>query len=363
MIVSTLMRIAGVILVLVFTAVVAGCEGIGNADEKRDDAKTDLSTAVQVMRVAPRTIREKRKITGDAAPWEVVPLSFTVGGRIAAVFFEEGDRVEKGQLLAMLDSKDYRLMRDLARAQVKALDPHLKRAEQLKDQEAVTQAQLDELMSKMEVAQIQRSQAESQLSYARLKAPVEGVILKRMASPGDMTDASHPVGVVAGMKIMKVVLPVSQQDLHLFEDGKEVDIEAPGLEEKFIGKVYSVGYAADLSTRTFPVSLEVPNDDLRLRSGMVVEASVFGEGKTGIFLPLDIIRRNLEDKPVALAVDTATGTASPRVLELGVVIGDRVEVISGVEAGEQIIVKGMVNEGDPVTIAGVVDEKGAEEIR
>lgn len=341
----------------------AGCEGIGNADEKRAGQSENLATAVQVMKVRQEVLEERRKITGDATAMDIVPLSFTVGGRIAGIFFEEGDEVKKGQLLAVLDSRDYRLMRDLAQAQVKALDPHLKRAETLKEQEAVTQAQLDELMSKMEVARIQKSQAESQLSYARLKSPASGVVIKRMATAGDMTDASHPVGILARMKTMKVVLPVSQQDLPFFEDGKKISIEVAGLDKRFIGKVYSVGYAADEATRTFPVSIEVPNDDLEIRAGMVVEATVVSGGKRGIFLPLDIIRQNIEGRPTTLVVDPGSGSASARIITLGDVIGDRVLVLSGLEPGEQVIVKGLVNDGDPVEVTGTVAEEEAKDPR
>ncbi len=341
--------------------VASACEGVGNAESRRD--KPDLSTAVQVSTVVTETLQEKREMTGDATAWEIVPLSFTVGGRIAAIFFEEGEKVKKGQLLAMLDSKDYRLMRDLARAQVKALDPHLKRAEALKDHEAVTQAQLDEIMSKMEVARIQRSQAESQLSYARLKSPVSGVILKRMASRGDMTDASHPAGIVARMKKMKVVLPVAQRDLPLFVEGKEIAVTAPGIDREFVGKVLSVGYAADKKTRTFPVTLEVENEDLLLRAGMVVEATVVLDTKSGIFLPLDIIRRNLADEPTVLVVDPKTSRVEQRVLQLGDVLGERVHVLAGVVDGEKVVVRGMVNAGDPVNVTEAVGEASKAEHR
>jgi RND family efflux transporter MFP subunit len=342
-------RVAGMAVSCLLAASAWGCEGVGNADSRRPGAE-ETRTGVEVMRVETETLAEERKITGDVTAWEMVPLSFTVGGRLAAVYFEEGDSVARGDLVAVLDSKDYRLIRDLARAQVKALDPHLERAERLKGDEAVTQAQLDELVGRMEVALIQKSQAESQLSYARLRAPVDGVIIKRLASAGDMTDASHPVGILARMKRMKAVLPVSQRDLALFEHGKEVEITALGLGRTFVGKVFSVGYAADTATRTFPVALEVPNEDLALRAGMVIEARVKSKTMTGIFLPLDVIRRDLDGAAVVLTADRAAGRAEARKIVLGEVVGERVQVLEGLGAGDEVIVRGMVDGGDPIAV-------------
>ncbi len=334
--------------VMAFAFFVSGCSR--SADSGGKDESAAATTAVQVETVVEEHIDEHRRITGDVAAWDIIPLTFTVGGRITKIFFDEGASVKKGELLAVLDSRDYKLMRDLARAQVKALDPHLKRAEQLMGEEAVTQAQMDELLSKMDVARIQKSQAETQLAYARLKSPGSGVVIKRMAAVGDMTDPSHPVGILADLKRVKVILPVPQRDLHLFEEGKDVEINTPGTDRVFMGKVFSVGYAADPTTRTFPVTLEVSNEDLTLRAGMIVEAEIIVASHDGIFIPLDVVSRDVDGSSVVMVADPGTGTARARRLDLGLVLGEKVLVKSGLKRGEKYVLRGMVRSGDPITI-------------
>ncbi len=337
--------VAGVMAVAFFVSGCSRSSGGGGKDEN-----VAATTAVQVETVVEEHIDEHRRITGDVAAWDIVPLTFTVGGRITKIFFEEGSRVKKGELLAVLDSRDYKLMRDLARAQVKALDPHLKRAEKLMGEEAVTQAQMDELLSKMDVARIQKSQAETQLAYARLKSPASGVVIKRMGAVGDMTDPSHPVGILADLKRVKVILPVPQRDLHLFEDGQEVEVRAPGTDRVFLGKVVSIGYAADPTTRTFSVILEVSNEDLSMRAGMIVEAEIIVASHDGIFIPLDVVSRDVDGSPVVMVADSRTGTAQARRLDLGLVIGEKVLVKSGLKRGEKYVLRGMVRSGEPITI-------------
>jgi RND family efflux transporter MFP subunit len=337
--------IAGVLAV---ASLLSGCSRLSDAGGK--DERAAATTVVQVETVVEEHIDEHRRITGDVAAWDVVPLTFTVGGRITKIFFDEGAFVKKGELLAVLDSRDYKLMRDLARAQVKALDPHVKRAERLMGEEAVTQAQMDELLSKMDVARIQKSQAETQLAYARLKSPASGVVIKRMAAVGDMTDPSHPVGILADLKRVKVILPVPQRDLYLFEEGKNVEIKAPGTERVFLGKVFSVGYAADQTTRTFPVTLEVSNEDLTLRAGMIVEAEIVVVGHDGIFIPLDVVSRDIDGSAIVMVADPGTGTAVARRLILGLVLGQKVLVKSGLKRGERYVLRGMVRSGDPITV-------------
>jgi RND family efflux transporter MFP subunit len=306
--------------------------------------------AVEIWRAETQTIPETRRISGDVMPWEIIPLSFKVGGRLTKVLIEEGQSLTKGQLVAVLDSKDYALMRDLAAAQVNAIQPHVGRAEKLLASEAVSPSQMDQLRSQLEAARIQASQAEAQLSYARLTSPIDGVIVKKMASAGDLTDPTHPVGVIAHLERVKVILTVPQQDLPLFAIDKEIELREPAGGRAFVGKVHSIGYAADAKTRTFPVTVEVANKDLLLRAGMIVEAVVSVSDLTGIFVPLDALTRDAGGRPSVLLVDLPNGTAFSRAVELGAIVGDKVQVLSGVSAGEAVIVRGHPAPGDAVTV-------------
>jgi RND family efflux transporter MFP subunit len=347
MTISYKISMIGLWVVMGFFALLSyGCDS-GKADSKSATFEAlPISVKVEVLRETE--MWEYRTLSGDVIPWKILPLTFTVGGRVAKVSFDEGDQVRKGQLLAVLDSIDYKLMRDLAKVQVDALNPHMVRALKLKDSGAVTQAQLDELESKMSAARIQKSQADRQLSYARLTAPADGIVLQRKVSPGDMTDPEHPAGILAELKRVKVILPVSQRDLPLFNEGATVELTVHELTQHFTGKVHSIGYAADSKTRTFPVTLDVANDDLILRAGMIIEAHLKVASHKGIFAPLDAVSRSLDGQPSILIVDPKTKRAVVRRLTLGTVVGDKVLVQSGLEVGARIIVRGLVSEGDSV---------------
>jgi len=307
--------------------------------------------AVEIERAAISSVDERLRLSGDVTPWQVQPLSFKVGGKIARLFIEEGDLVEKNQLVAVLDTVDYRLVRDLADAQVEGLRPNLDRANALKEKEAVTGAQLDELESRMLAAKIQRTQAATQLSYSWLRAPAAGIVVKRLMSEGDLTDPAHPVAAIAELKRAKVILPVTQRDLPLFRVGETVAIGEPGAEHRFEGRIFSVGYAADEKTRTFPVTLEVDNADLVLRAGMIVEAEVVAATHRGIFVPLDALHRDLDGHPAVFVAEGEPPRAKGKQVDLGVIVGERVQITADLDVGDAVIVRGMVQDGEPVAIA------------
>lgn len=331
-------------------ALLCGC---GEA-EKVAAPQEATPTAVQALKVDKEVKTEHRAISADVMPWDILPLSFKVGGRIAQLRVEEGDEVKKGQLIAVIDGRDYRLMRELAKTQVEALEPHLARAEKLLNIEAVPPATMDELRSKMEMARIQKSQADAQLSYSRLTAPMDGVIVRRMAAVGNMTDPSHPVAVLANLRPAKVILPVAQRDLPLFKEGQTISLHDKNTGGTWTGEVHSIGFAADEKTRTFPVTVAVSNEDLSLRAGMIVEARLPVAHHEGIFVPLDAVNRSLEGEPSVFLVNDKTSTAVVRNLELGPIVGDEVLVESGLQPGDQVIVRGLVSRGDPITVIGAL---------
>ena len=352
------MRARGLELVAACAAALAiSSVSCGGEEAAGAGAKPEVAPIpVEVETAAVAELGERLRISGDVMPWQVQPLSFKVAGKIARLYVEEGDLVGRGQLVAVLDTIDYRLVRDLAEVQVAGLKPNLDRAERLLQQEAVSAAQMDELKSRVKAAEIQRAQAAAQLSYSWLRAPTDGVVIKRLMSEGDLTDPAHPVAAIADLKRAKVILPVTQRDLPLFRVGDVIEIEEPGAKRRLPGKIFSIGYVADEKTRTFPVALEVSNPDLALRAGMIVEASVRAETHRGIFVPLDAVHRDVEGRPIAFVAAGSPPRALERRVQLGVVVRDRVHVAAGLEPGDAVIVRGMVQDGEPVAVAAAADE-------
>ena len=338
-------RAMAALAALLAAASLAGCgDRAAPAGAKADEAPIP----VEVSAAAVSDVDERLEIVGDVTPWQVQPLSFKVAGKIARLFIEEGDVVRKNQLVAVLDTVDYRLVRDLADAQVEGLRPNLERASALKEKEAVTAAQLDELESRMLAAKIQRTQAATQLSYSWLRAPAAGVVVKRMMSEGDLTDPAHPVAAIAELARAKVILPVTQRDLPLFHERDVVALTEPGTGRAYEGTIFRVGYAADEKTRTFPVTLEVANADLSLRAGMVVEARVRVATHRGVFVPLDAVHRDFDGRTALFVAAGAPPRAEERRVGLGVLVGERVQIASGLKPGDAVIVRGMVQGGERV---------------
>ncbi|NOZ01455.1 MAG: efflux RND transporter periplasmic adaptor subunit [Deltaproteobacteria bacterium] len=329
---------------VVLLATVAGCRDHVGAGLKMPPV------LVATQKAARSTMEDTRRFTGFTYPWEARGVGFMVAGRVTSIKVDEGDHVKKGQTLATLDPSDYALQEQLARIQVEALEPNFQRVDGLVKEKALSEAKLDELRGKYQAALTQRKQARRQVEYTRLAAPSDGVVMERKTSVGQVIGAGMPAVVLLDLSRLKVKFGVTQQDLHLFEKGRELPLTFPGVEREYTGRIDGVSVVPDPKTRTYEVSVAVDNGDGQLRAGMLSHVSVATRKVSGIFVPLLAVKRDRGQGTVVYLFDPDTRKVVQRPVKLGARFKDRVLVTEGLKDGDELIVEGQgfVNPGDEV---------------
>jgi RND family efflux transporter MFP subunit len=305
---------------------------------------------VATQTVARTTAKVERRYSGYAHPWEAHGVGFLVGGRVTQILVSDGDIVAKGQMLATLAPEDYALMKRLADVQVEAIKPNFERVDDLVADKALPQATLDELKGRYEAALTQRKQAQRQLEYTRLRAPCDGVVMERRTAVGQVIGAGMPAVVVLDLSRIKARFGVPQQDLGLFELGREVTLRFPGVEGERVGTVHHIAFVPDPKTRTYDVVVAVDNADGALRAGMLTHVTVTAREAEGIFVPLRAVRTNANREHIVFLYDAQTSRVVERRVEKGDLFGTDLEVSSGLEPGDVVIVEGQgfVSPGDEV---------------
>lgn len=200
-------------------------------------------------------------------------LSFKVGGVIDKVVAREGETVKKGQLLARLNQRDVRSSMAQAQASYDKALRDLKRGQQLRQQEVITQVQLDDLETALEVAQAQLNQAKFALDTATIYAPNDGVVLRRFAQDAEIVGAGQPVLLVASEAsgfVAKASLSDSEAVKLSINNPATIQFDAhPGL--VWQGKVIELSQAADPTTGTYGVQVSIDtkaNTNAKLLSGL-----------------------------------------------------------------------------------------------
>ena len=258
---------------------------------------------------------------GKIQPWETYQVGFEVPGRVyrlgeneAGKPLDEGDRVTQGQVLALMDDRVFMARKEEAEARVSQAESDLQRARQVRQSSpsALSEAELQRLITDLAMAKSQLQVAEKNLEDATLRSPVDATISKRMVKSGESVGGNQIVfELVQNDKVLLVVdVPESQirelenrqrevtdciQSAVVQEDAEtcvfRARVHLEGTDSfgnswpELSGEVYRIPEVADPRTGLFPVEIELPNAERHLRPGMVATADVVTARVPGYSIP------------------------------------------------------------------------------
>jgi len=174
----------------------------------------------------------------------------------------------------------------------------------------------------------------------QLLSPISGVVTARNYDSGDMYSGGNPIYTVEEIRPVKLMVNVSESLFTKVKKGHEVDIRLDVYgDEVFKGKVNLVYPTIDPATRTFPVEIKIANSDERVRPGMFARVTMsFGHMDHVVAPDRSIVKQSgAGDRYIYVCKD---GKVSYQKVELGRRMGDKYEIISGVEDGDQVVITG-----------------------
>jgi RND family efflux transporter MFP subunit len=362
------------VLISIAVALVASCR-----PQKKQEAKgqTFGAAPVKVFKVARRRISEKLFYTGTLEAWQKITITPDVGGKIARIYVNEGDRVAKGQLLAEMDVEAIQLQLQQAQAAMAVAQANftnaktnLDRMDRLFQEKAVSDQQYEQVKLGYDAAKAQLEQAQAAVNLARhsldvsiMKAPFNGIIASKNADVGDVINpmmGSFSPGSGGGVLTLvdfsriKIRIDVTGSDITRISKGQAAILRVPTLPgQEFKGTINVVNQAADPATKKFGVEVAVANPDLALRPGtfgeIVIEVHTHEDA---LVIPQKAV---LENKYVFIAQG---GKAVKKEITLGLQNTTMVEVASGVIEGDLVIAEGNfgLEDGSTLEITGEVQQ-------
>ncbi len=254
--------------------------------------------------------------------------------RINEILVEVGDHVKKGQKLATMDAINL----EKIRLQVANDSIEYGRTKELYEIGAASQANFEAITLAYEVSK--KSYA-NLLENTILTSPISGIITARNYDEGDMYAMAQPLFVVQNITPVKMLINISESNYSKVKKGMEVELAAdafPG--ETFKGKVNLVYPTIDPRSHTFPVEIIVDNKDEKLRPGMFTRVTINYGDNYRVVVPDNAVLKQVgaDDKYVYVLNDDNTVTYT--VVKLGSRMGDRYEIISGLNDGDIVVTSG-----------------------
>lgn len=314
--------------------------------EKKDQTTTqDQKVQVKVETVTSQDVEQTSEFTATVEASVTNKIAPQMAVRIDKVFAEVGDKVRKGQKLAQMDQSN--LIQ--SKVQMENIEAEFKRLDELYKIGGVSKSQWEAQKTSLEIAKTSyRNLSEN----TQLISPINGVVTARNYDSGDMFSMGTPIFVVEEIRPVKLLVNISETLFTQVKKGMPVDVKLDVYgDETFAGKVSLVYPSIDSQTRTFPVEITVANNDERVRPGMFARITInFGVKQNVVVPDLAIVKQSGSgDRYIYVYKD---GKVSYNKVELGRRMGDKYELISGVENGDQVVVTGQsrLNDGMEVEI-------------
>lgn len=259
---------------------------------------------------------------------------------------QDGDLVRRGEVLARLRQSEFQDQVSDAEASRRQAQADYERAAQLYENRSVSKAEYDAAYARYTAGIARQSQAVISLNDATLRAPIDGVILRRTVEVGSLAGPSAPAFTVADTRVVKVVFGVPDVVVAGLKPGGKLAISAEAVPGTALeGRITRISPSADPSSRVFEVEAALPNPDGRLKVGMLATLSLGDPAPArSLFLPLAAIVRPAGDSTgyAVYVVQEAGGHPTARLtrIELGDVSGNQIAVRQGLAGGERVIVRG-----------------------
>ncbi len=337
-----------VLPILALSVIVAGCSS------RAQEATVPAATPVKTVTVTQSTATDAVQTVGTVEPASTVDLSFKIGGPIARILVDVGDRVQKGQVLAELQTAEIdAAVQQATAARDKALRD-FDRMERLYADSVVTLAQFQDAQTGLDVATAQLESAAFNRTYATITAESAGRIMTRKAEPGQMISSGKTVLSMGLTSQWVVAVSLSDMDAASLSVGDKATLTLdafPG--ESISGRLVEIGEMADARSGTFRAEIALESR-LPFRAGFVARASIQPSSSTPrTIIPSEALVRANGHSGEVFVMNREAGTAEARSIRIGSILTEGVTVTEGLAPGEEVITDGAayVSDGSPIAVA------------
>ncbi|OGL42773.1 MAG: hypothetical protein A2W05_07360 [Candidatus Schekmanbacteria bacterium RBG_16_38_10] len=374
-----------IILISVFLCLIIFYRIFSNVRAKKAlEVNSINEMPVEVSKVFNGKIDERILLTGTIHPTAEVAVYSKFSGKLEKINKDVGDRVNRGEIIAIVEHKDLLLQVEQAEASLSVAKASceqarvnyenagedLERMKNLFKDGTISKQQFDTAKNKFENTQAQLKLAEAQannlqtatlklakekLSDSYITAPISGIITLRNYDAGAMVSTStssnnNAIFKIEDIDVVHALTNVAEVDLQKIKEGLESQIIVaafPG--QIFQGKVTKITPSLDIVTRTSAVEIEISNKDHKLKSGffanIIISANKISDA---LLVPKNAVLLK-EGKNIAFVVNG--GTAHLRRIETGLRDDKNIQVLKGLKEGDEVVISGIneLEDGAKVT--------------
>ncbi len=333
-----------VVLAMALLALTIGCGKPHEPTAATGESWPPASVRVEKIETVKQPAMEE--VVGTVEPKLQAVIEAKVSGRITRLPVTVGQTVKQGDVLVELAPEEIRAKLDQATAAFRQAELDFNRVSNLRQQSAATQAELDAAQARYNVTKAAVAEADALSGYTKIPAPFDGVVARKLADEGDMAMPGKPLLELEGRTGMRLVANVPSQLASHVLSNAQLAVRVDTLSDTIIGTVVEISPAADPTSRTVCVKLDLPETP-GLRTGQFGRLAVPALEAAFLFVPPTALVRRGQLEILFVAAD---GKALMRLVRTGKQTAQGIEILAGLAPAEAVVVEGTENlrDGQPL---------------
>jgi membrane fusion protein (multidrug efflux system) len=302
--------------------------------------KKNGPVSVNVMVVKDTAVRNQIDITGTIDANERVNLVSQTAGNITGIYFTEGTKVSKGQLLVKVYNQDLQSSLQQIQAQMILAHDIYNRNKILLEKEAVSKEEYGTSLSALNAFKAQADVIKAQISRTEIRAPFSGTIGLRNVSPGGYLSPSTSIATLVNIDPAKVTFSIPERYLSIIGKGSKVTFTVESSRENFNAVVYAIEPALDANSRTITVRAKAPNPKGLLSAGAFAKINLtLDQIPKTIMVPTECVIPDLKSSKVYVYKN---GIAVAKNVKTDLRTDTKIQIIDGLKAGDSVVVSGLI---------------------
>ena len=324
---------------VLLSASITGC-GVGAASTPVE--QNDFISAPLPVRVVSPEVTEifaTYRTTSTIESDRDAPIAARVQGEVVELLVEEGDWVEKGQLLARLDGDRLRIQMHQAKANFEKTTREYDRYINLHERGLVSTASFDGMKSDLDALSASYKLGKLNYGYTFVRASISGVVSAREIKVGQHVNVGDTTFRITDPSELVAYLQIPQNELAKFSIGHTTNLYVDSMpEHTFEGRIERISPTIDVRNGTFRATASIDNHESLLAPGMFGRFEIAIEKHSdALVIPIAAV---IEEDNVSVVYIVEDGAARQRIITTGIEENGQVEILSGLSGNEEIIVTG-----------------------
>jgi membrane fusion protein (multidrug efflux system) len=319
---------------------IVACKGGKSSPPRRESGVSGARVPVNAIVIQPQSLNNRIFTTGTLLADEEVELRVETPGKVTGIFFAEGGKVKKDDLLLKIDDRELKARLKGKEIEEKEASDLEARKRQLFEIKGISQEEYDKAATALGMIKAEREIIEAQLAKMEIVAPFDGIIGLRHVSGGSYVSTNMLVATMQDIDPIKVEFSVPEKYAKQIKKGIEITILVGDSQEKYNGSVYAVESKIDLETRTIKARAKFSNPHGDLIPGSFAKVDITLEQlPNAIVIPSESVIPEMSGEKVFICID---GKVHSVPVKIGIRTQNSVQIVEGLNPQDTLVVTGLL---------------------